>query len=761
MVNEGGSYGPHCARVQWAPNAGPEDFTLHLNRTIGRVNEDGKFYPYQNRNRDAGLTKKRCMGANSWMCEAMFRTLGDRATTLGSGPMVGCSRSSYYTHWVLYAAGQALAYAVINVIFWYGIQVIQTFSVMPVFFLHNVVFFLNLALFGFVMSTFMSAPLMSQLFTMVVYCCSCALAFIPTNVSEWIFMFIPQFAYSKAGPGRTPENTDGPKRQALTVYMSNELTKWEGTYDEDSYTLIGTLGWLLLDAILWLLLWLYLDQVIPHGGGTTQKPWFPCDKGYWKGEDGVVRQDPGATEMVATSSFQQARDPWLLNGQEATEAAEPPEVATEAPPHWQPPSGRRSVDEALSIQGRNSLIEPVDRGMVAQILAKNCVKDLCVYFKGIYNEEIKAVDGVNFVMFPGEIFALLGHNGAGKSTTMSAMVGLTAPTKGVISAFGRKVPEDLVEVRKSMGFCPQHDVLFPALTVVQHIELFSALAGRQKSDEAEVFKLVSDIGLHSREPNLVILDEPTSGMDPLSRRGLWDFLKLRRQGRAMLLTTHFMDEAGVLGDRVAIMRAGTVQACGTADFLKRRFGCGYVLTIVMEERSSSHEPVRQLLGSILGHTLEISGVGKEILANIPMECESQLSSCLAALSEKKVELSLATFGVSVSNLEEVFLKVASAMEEVEAQAPQGPCFVMPNPGGTVMQQMRGLLERRGSTAIRDMKTFNMGCLAPVLMLVFATWIGAKIVRDNKPLGAPGAPVPIELSNLKATFASTEGGMESW
>ncbi|CAK9111354.1 Phospholipid-transporting ATPase ABCA3 (ABC-C transporter) (ATP-binding cassette sub-family A member 3) (ATP-binding cassette transporter 3) (ATP-binding cassette 3) (Xenobiotic-transporting ATPase ABCA3) [Cleaved into: 150 Kda mature form], partial [Durusdinium trenchii] len=637
------------------------------------------------------------------------------------------------------------------------------------------------------MSTFMSAPLMSQLFTMVVYCCSCALAFIPTNVSEWIFMFIPQFAYSKA----------------LTVYMSNELTKWEGTYDEDSYTLIGTLGWLLLDAILWLLLWLYLDQVIPHGGGTTQKPWFPCDKGYWKGEDGVVRQDPGATEMVATSSFQQARDPWLLNGQEATEAAEPPEVATEAPPHWQPPSGRRSVDEALSIQGRNSLIEPVDRGMVAQILAKNCVKvdDLCVYFKGIYNEEIKAVDGVNFVMFPGEIFALLGHNGAGKSTTMSAMVGLTAPTKGVISAFGRKVPEDLVEVRKSMGFCPQHDVLFPALTVVQHIELFSALAGRQKSDEAEVFKLVSDIGLHSRahyqvtqlsggmkrklsvglafsgEPNLVILDEPTSGMDPFSRRGLWDFLKLRRQGRAMLLTTHFMDEAGVLGDRVAIMRAGTVQACGTADFLKRRFGCGYVLTIVMEERSSSHEPVRQLLGSILGHTLEISGVGKEILANIPMECESQLSSCLAALSEKKVELSLATFGVSVSNLEEVFLKVASgdhaskqdqkeaetsfqaAMEEVEAQAPQGPCFVMPNPGGTVMQQMRGLLERRGSTAIRDMKTFNMGCLAPVLMLVFATWIGAKIVRDNKPLGAPGAPVPIELSNLKATFASTEGGMD--
>ncbi|CAE7212724.1 Abca17 [Symbiodinium microadriaticum] len=378
---------------------------------------------------------------------------------------------------------------------------------------------------------------------------------------------------------------------------------------------------------------------------------------------------------------------------------------------------------------------------------------------------------------------------------MSALCGLIPPTSGKISAFGLDVPKDMVEVRKSMGFCPQHDVLFPELSVVQHITLFTTLAGRSLSSEASVFQLVADVGLGSRanylitslsggmkrklsvglafagDPNLVVLDEPTSGMDPFSRRALWDFLKLRRQGRVMLLTTHFMDEAGVLGDRVAIMRAGAVQASGTQNFLKRRFGCGYVLTIVMRERGDSHEPVKQLLTSILGD-VDTSGVGKEILANVPMEKEEPLSSCLAALSEKKAELSVATFGVSVSNLEEVFLKVASgdhgsddakketensfqaAMEE-QPQVSHGPAFVMPNPGGTIPQQIRALLERRAATALRDRKMFLLACLLPVVGVFFATSFGALLVSLGSPPQGPGVPIKMELANMKVTVATTE------
>ncbi|CAE7353963.1 Abca17 [Symbiodinium natans] len=240
----------------------------------------------------------------------------------------------------------------------------------------------------------------------------------------------------------------------------------------------------------------------------------------------------------------------------------------------------------------------------------------------------------------------------------------------------------------------------------------------------------------------------------------------------MLLTTHFMDEAGVLGDRVAIMRAGVVQACGTPNFLKRRFGCGYVLTVVMRERGDSHEPVKQLISSLLQGGVEVSGVGKEILANVPMEKETELSACLAALSEKKAELSVATFGVSVSNLEEVFLKVASgdhgskdAQKETESsfqaavqeqpEVSHGPAFVMPNPGGTVMQQIRALIERRAATALRDRKMFFLGCLLPVVGVFLATSLGALLVSLGSAPPGPGVPVPIELANLKATVATTQ------
>ncbi|CAJ1455293.1 unnamed protein product [Effrenium voratum] len=568
--------------------------------------------------------------------------------------MVGCSPLAYYGHWVVYGCCQSAAYSIMNTFLWYSLGVISNYAAMPAFLMACFLFFLDLALLGFVMSTFLGTALMSQLLTMVVYTCTCSLTFLPKMPNDWLFMFIPQVAYSKA----------------LGVFVTREIHGWEADYSEsDSYTLLGTLSWLLLDAIVWGLLWLYLDQVIPHGG-TVLKPWFPCTSGYWRGDDGIARRDVTNSE---------ASDPWLLN--QGTEADQDLEAPAEEP------GRRRSVDEALAEEGRSSLIEAVDRGMIAQILAKNCVKvdDLCVYFKGAFNEEIRAVDGVNLIMFPGEIFALLGHNGAGggqasKSTTMSALCGLLTASSGRISIFGQSMPQDIASIRKSMGFCPQHDVLFPAPGQLACVASAFSVA---ESAEAEVFKLVADIGLESRanfqvtalsggmkrklsvglafsgDPKLVVLDEPTSGMDPFSRRGLWDFLKLRRQGRVMLLTTHFMDEAGVLGDRVAIMRAGKVEACGTGDFLKRRFGCGYVLTIVMKERGDSHDPVKELLVAILGPAPQISGVGKELLVNVPMDLEQQLSSCLVALAEKKAgflrrselpPVFTVFYGPSVSNL---------------------------------------------------------------------------------------------------------------
>jgi len=875
LVAKGGEgSGPaHCARVEFTSDS-ELDFTVHLNRTAGYLDKEGKFGPINDlRNLDKGFLTKRCNGWTKQLCQQQFYSdnslytassresstqdsmfvglemlVGDYIThkknlegkigyryagtkalhhlaltvlpfpaleeptktaseALGKGKlsegqifgdlfgaavswvfianvmgfvgrlvtereekrkeglrMIGCSDFAYYGHWIIYGWTTGFLYATFTMIMFYGMRILT--SGIATFYLICLVFFLDLALVSFVYSCFLGNAFMGQLMTLVIYTFTCSVSIIPHMPGGDLLMLVPQYAFGKA----------------LGAYLHHERTRWSPDAGLEGVDIYGALGWLILDAILWTLLWLYLDQVISHNGGNALRPWFPCDPSYWKGDGGVAVRE-GSTEMRS-----------LGLGTSHTEA-----LIEETPNLEEPPNlgARGSIDETMSQIGRRSLIEPADRGMMAQILSKSCVKvdDLCVYFKGIYSEEIRAVDGVSLVMFPGEIFALLGHNGAGKSTTMSALCGLIPPTSGKISAFGLEVPKDMVEVRKRMGFCPQHDVLFPELSVVQHISLFTTLAGRSLSSEASVFQLVADVGLGSRanylitslsggmkrklsvglafagDPNLVVLDEPTSGMDPFSRRALWDFLKLRRQGRVMLLTTHFMDEAGMLGDRVAIMRAGAVQASGTQNFLKRRFGCGYVLTIVMRERGDNHEPVKQLLTSILGD-VDISGVGKEILANVPMEKEEPLSSCLAALSEKKAELSVATFGVSVSNLEEVFLKVASgdhgsdeakketensfqAAVEEKPQVSHGPAFVMPNPGGTIPQQIRALIERRAATALRDRKMFLLGCLLPVVGVFFATSFGALLVSLGSPPQGPGIPIKMELANMKVTVATTE------
>jgi ATP-binding cassette, subfamily A (ABC1), member 3 len=156
-------------------------------------------------------------------------------------------------------------------------------------------------------------------------------------------------------------------------------------------------------------------------------------------------------------------------------------------------------------------------------------------------------------MYEGQIFVLLGHNGAGKTTTASMITGLLPPTSGSISVYGRNVPEDLDDVRYDigMGVCPQHDVLYHDLTVEEHLKLFAGIKGVPSKDVNQaVQETIATVGLTEKVKALasslsggmkrklsvgialiggskvVILDEPTSGMDPYSRRSTWQMLKV-------------------------------------------------------------------------------------------------------------------------------------------------------------------------------------------------------------------------------------------
>jgi ATP-binding cassette subfamily A (ABC1) protein 3 len=198
-----------------------------------------------------------------------------------------------------------------------------------------------------------------------------------------------------------------------------------------------------------------------------------------------------------------------------------------------------------------------------------------------YDNGFQAVKGVNVKMYQGQIFALLGQNGAGKTTTISMITGLLVPSEGSASCYELDVFRDMPDVRKFMGICPQHDVLFELLTPLEHLDLFYELKnGDPAKKQKEIDDLVREVGLTTDkdkmagtlsggnkrklsvsvaiigQSKLVLLDEPTSGMDLGARRGLWNMLRKYRRDRIIILTTHYMDEADVLGDRIGIMAHG-------------------------------------------------------------------------------------------------------------------------------------------------------------------------------------------------------------
>ena len=207
---------------------------------------------------------------------------------------------------------------------------------------------------------------------------------------------------------------------------------------------------------------------------------------------------------------------------------------------------------------------------------------------------------------------MLGHNGAGKTTIISMLTGLIEKSEGQAKCYEVDMFEEMENVREFMGVCPQHDVLFDLLTPREHLDIFYDFKGGDPlNKKREIDSLIEDVGLsidqykasktlsggNKRKTSvcialcggskMVMLDEPTSGMDLGARRNLWDMLKSYKKDRIIVLTTHYMDEADVLGDRIGIMIQGQLKCVGSPLFLKNRFGLGYRLTFVKERRKAN------------------------------------------------------------------------------------------------------------------------------------------------------------------------------
>jgi len=207
--------------------------------------------------------------------------------------------------------------------------------------------------------------------------------------------------------------------------------------------------------------------------------------------------------------------------------------------------------------------------------------------------DVHAVDGITFQVAPGEIFGLLGPNGAGKTTTMEMLEGIHAPDSGRLTVLGLDVARDASSIKERIGVQLQTAALFPQLTVEELLHLFASFYGRH----VEVDVLLRSLDLEEKraaysknlsggqrqrlsvalalvnDPEVVFLDEPTTGLDPAARHGLWKLiLELKAQGRTILMTTHYLEEAEAICDRVAIMDHGRILDIGTSnELIGRRF----------------------------------------------------------------------------------------------------------------------------------------------------------------------------------------------
>nr|MDO8119031.1 ATP-binding cassette domain-containing protein [Candidatus Sigynarchaeota archaeon] len=219
----------------------------------------------------------------------------------------------------------------------------------------------------------------------------------------------------------------------------------------------------------------------------------------------------------------------------------------------------------------------------------------------IFNDGgIHAVDGITLAVEKGEIFSLLGPNGAGKTTAINILCGLLHPTSGFVKVNGFDVSRQLHRIKPLIGLCPQEPSVFPYLTGQENIELFGHLYGLKSRQVTERTKLLLKNlfleehanrlvqkysgGLVRRvsiavalvhDPEIAFLDEPTVALDPQARRAVWDFIRdLKNQGKTILLTTHYMEEAEQLSDRVAIIDHGQIIAVDTPAGLKISNNCG-------------------------------------------------------------------------------------------------------------------------------------------------------------------------------------------
>uniref|UniRef100_A0A4W5PCT7 ATP-binding cassette sub-family A member 2 n=1 Tax=Hucho hucho TaxID=62062 RepID=A0A4W5PCT7_9TELE len=436
----------------------------------------------------------------------------------------------------------------------------------------------------------------------------------------------------------------------------------------DDFNLGLSMMMLIIDASVYGVLTWYIEAVHPGMYGLPRPWYFPLQKSYWLGSGRVETWE------------------WPWGGAARLSVMEEDQAC--------------AMEHRRSEEMRGMEEEPSHLPLVV------CIDKLTKVYK---TGNKLALNKLSLNLHENQVVSFLGHNGAGKTTTMSILTGLFPPTSGSATIYGHDIRTDMERIRQNLGMCPQHNVLFDKLSVEEHLWFYSKLKGMAEEDiRKEMNKMIEDLELNNKRHSLVqtlsggmkrklsvaiafvggsravILDEPTAGVDPYARRAIWDLILKYKQGRTILLSTHHMDEADLLGDRIAIISHGKLKCCGSPLFLKSTYGDGYKLTLVTQPAfflspcsSSSLSPsplspcsearVTKFIRQFVGSCLLVSDSNTELSYVLPSEAVKKgcFERLFQALEQSLDLLALTSFGVMDTTLEEVFLKVSEEDQSLE------------------------------------------------------------------------------------------------
>ncbi|KAL0019978.1 hypothetical protein WJX79_005180 [Trebouxia sp. C0005] len=467
---------------------------------------------------------------------------------------------------------------------------------------------------------------------------------------------------------------------------------------------------LLVLLALWIIFFaaaVYFSNVWPNEHGVRRRPWFFVQPGYWRPARSSRPNLRRHTSHVTSSASTHAEE-GLVNG-DAGETLDPDVAAEEA--RVQELLQHRTGANALAQQspgGRNAVEVLGLQKVYRTSKARNWFRRLCcAWRRRPAVKDYWAIKDSWFAIENNQLFCLLGPNGAGKTTTINCLTGVIPASGGDALVYGEALSSTggMDRIRSMMGVCPQFDVLWSELTGLEHLTIYGNIKGlpgklvRQQSKQLlEQVRLTSAGRLRSGsysggmkrrlsvacallgDPHIVFLDEPTTGMDPISRRHVWDIIETAKAGRAIVLTTHSMEEADVLGDRIAIMARGRLRCIGSSIHLKHRFGSGYQLNVSVAASSTvaaadkgALERRGQAVQGFFQDKLGLSpadNTGAYLSYHIPASQGAALPDFLQELEAVGAELGVTDLNIGLTTLEEVFLTIARKAE-VEAAAQEG------------------------------------------------------------------------------------------